>query len=211
VAQKKTKTKRKGKAKGPHKEILEGNLVKALSHPLRARALAIFNERVTSPAELARQFDKPIGNVSYHVNKLKDFGCIELVNERQVRGATEHFYRGVTRSFLSAENWAKLTPDAKSGISIAGLQMQNDASMTALNAGTFDARADRHLSCTPITIDEEGWKRIVQLLADTLESVIEIQADAATRLAGNSAPGLRATISILGFESPEVELETTPR
>ncbi len=207
MAQRKTtKTKKKH-----DQEVMEGNLVKALSHPLRARALAIFNERVTSPAELARQFDKPIGNVSYHVNKLKAFGCIEPVRERQVRGATEHFYRGVTRSFLSAENWAKLTPDAKSGISIAGLKMQNDASMGALEAGTFDSRADRHLSCTPITIDEEGWQKIVRLLADTLESVIEIQAESATRLAESSAPGLRATVSILGFESPEVEVETTPR
>lgn len=51
----------------------------------------------------------------------------------------------------------------------------------------------------------------MELLAGTLESVIEIQAGAATRLAESGAPGLRATVSILGFESPEVEVETTPR
>lgn len=200
---------RKPKETRPKKhdqEVMEGNLVKALSHPLRARALAIFNERVTSPAELARKFNKPVGNVSYHVNKLKEFGCIEPVSERPVRGATEHFYRGVTRSFLSAENWAKLSPEAKSGVSIAGLKMQNDASMVALEASTFDSRDDRHLSCTPVTIDEEAWGQIVQLLADTLESVIEIQAGAATRLAETDAPGFRATISIQSFESPETML-----
>ncbi len=204
MAQRK-QTKTKSKRKGPHKEILEGTLVKALSHPLRARALAIFNERVTSPVELSRQFGKPVGNVSYHVKKLEEFGCVELVKEVQRRGATEHFYRGVTRSFLSAENWAKLTPEAKSGVSIAGLKMQNDASLAALEAGTFDARADRHLSCTPITIDEEAWPQIVELLANTLEEVIEIQAQSATRLAGDDDPGFRATVSILGFESPETE------
>jgi DNA-binding transcriptional ArsR family regulator len=208
VAQRKIK-----KAKKKHdQEVMEGNLVKALSHPLRARALAIFNERVTSPAELARKFDKPVGNVSYHVKKLRDFGCIELVEEVPRRGATEHFYRGVTRSFLSAENWAKLSPDAKNGISIAGLRMQNDASMAALEAGTFDSRDDRHLSCTPITIDEEAWGQVVELLASTLESVIEIQAKAATRLAEKEDhPGFRATISILGFESPEIQAAATPR
>ncbi len=206
MAQKQAK--RGTKPKGPHKEILEGNLVKALSHPLRARALAIFNERVTSPMELARQFDKPVGNVSYHVNKLQEFGCIELVKEVKRRGATEHFYRGVTRSFLSAENWARLTADAKSGVSIAGLKMQNDASLTALEAGTFDAREDRHLSCTPVTVDEQGWQEIASLLADTLEEVIEIQARSAGRQAEQDVLTLRATVSILSFESPASDAES---
>lgn len=197
------KRKYKVRPQGPQVEILESNLVKALAHPLRARALAIFNERVTSPAELSRQFGKPLGNVSYHVNKLEQFGCIELVKEVPRRGATEHFYRGVTRSFLSAENWAKLTPEAKNGVSIAGLRMQNDASMAALEAGTFDSRDDRHLSCTPVDVDEEGWQEIVKLLAGTLEEVIEIQARSANRSSGNKGQDmLRATISILGFESP---------
>jgi len=196
---------KKRKPKGPHKEIVEGNLVKALAHPLRAHALAILNERVASPKEIAALFGKSIGNVSYHVKKLCEFGCAELVKEVKRRGATEHYYRGVTRSFLNDENWAKLTPDSKSGISIAGLKMQNDASRAALEAGTFDAREDRHLSVTPVNVDETGWLEVITLINGTLDEVIDIQARSIARQAEDSTESFRATVSLLSFESPSPE------
>ena len=40
----------------------------------------------------------PLSNVNYHVTELLGSGLIELTGERQVRGATEHFYREATRS-----------------------------------------------------------------------------------------------------------------
>jgi DNA-binding transcriptional ArsR family regulator len=194
--------KRKGKAKGPHKEVVDGNLVKALAHPLRAQALAILNERVASPSDISKVLEKPVGNVSYHVKKLKDFGCVEMVKTAQRRGATEHYYRGVTRSFLNDENWAKLNAESKNGVSIAGLKMQNDASLAALEAGTFDARETRHLSCTPVNLDELGWGELTRLMNGTLDEVLEIQARCISRQAENDGDSLRATVSLLSFESP---------
>lgn len=196
--QRKTKT-----ASG--KEVVENHLVKALSHPVRARALAIFNDRVASPKEIADELGLEIGNVSYHVKTLKDLGCVQLVKTRQVRGATEHFYRGVTRSFLNDEGWAQLSEEARKGISVVGLKMIDASSMEALLAGTFDARPDRHLSRSPVNVDELGWDELTDLLANTLEGVFEIQARSASRLAGTQDKSIRATVSILGFESPPSE------
>ena len=195
---KKTKT-----AKG--KEVVENNLVKALGHPVRARALAILNSRVASPKEIAHELDMEVGNVGYHVKTLEELGCVELVNTAQRRGATEHFYRGITRSFLNDANWAMLTPDAKNGVSIAGLKTQNNAALKALEAGTFDARPDRHLSCSPLSVDELGWDELATLLATTLDEVWEIQDKSTTRLAEQGARRVPATVSILLFESPDGE------
>lgn len=182
---------------------LNTRLVKAVSHPLRARALAILNERVASPKEIHELLDVPLGNVSYHIRVLEDLGCIELVKTEPRRGATEHFYRGMTRSFLNDESWAALSPDAKGGVSVAGLKMINDASKAALLAETFDSRDDRHLSCTPVNLDEEGWEETMALLSETLERVITIQSESAGRQAKADEPmSIRATISLLGFESP---------
>ena len=190
----------------PQDGLVDDKLVKALSHPLRARALAILNERVASPKEIAHELRRPVGNVSYHVKTLLECGCVELVKEEPRRGATEHFYRGITRSFLNDDNWAVLSPEAKNGVSVAGLKMINDASKDALVAGTFDAREDRHLSCTPVNVDEQGWRELVDLTADTLEGVMDIQARSAARMAeGESTGSIRATISILNFESPSAE------
>src|SRR3954453_14016112 len=58
---------------------------KLLAHPLRHRLLAILNERTASPKELAQEVGMPIPNVSYHVEKLRDAGAIELVSEEPRR------------------------------------------------------------------------------------------------------------------------------
>lgn len=199
-------SKAKSSAKSPDSdEVVDTRLVKALSHPLRARVLAILNSRIASPKELADKLDARLGNVSYHVNQLYKYGCIELVSEAPRRGATEHFYRGTTRSFLNDDNWAALAPEAKSGVSVAALKTQNEASLKALEADTFDSRANRHVSCVPMNADEQGWEDLMALLADSLERVIEIQGECASRLAKSGEQSFRVTISMLGFESPASE------
>ena len=82
------------------------------------------------------------------------------------------------------------------------MKMINDKAMEALLAETFDKRQDRHLSCTPMVVDEEGWRAVAKLLAGTLEGLMEIQTESAGRLAGKKEVGISATVSILGFESP---------
>lgn len=81
-------------------------LVKVLAHPLRVRVLAVLNDRVASPVQMADQFDENLGRVSYHVKVLLKYGVIELVSTRPRRGATEHFYRGATRTYLSDPQWS---------------------------------------------------------------------------------------------------------
>ncbi len=193
--------------KTPRQEAFDTQLIKALSHPVRARALAILNERVASPKEIAAALELPLGNVSYHVKTLREFGCIELVDEVPRRGATEHYYRGITRSFLNDESWAKLDPMSKGGISIAGLKVINKHAKEAVEADTFDSRDDRHLSCTPLVLDEEGWGEMTALLAETLERLAQVNASAANRMAGRKDPEqvIRATAALLGFESPPQE------
>src|SRR5947199_7951973 len=66
--------------------------VKALSHPLRVRVLAILEERTASPVQLAELLGASLGVVSYHVRTLEKFGLIKLVRTTPVRGAVELHY-----------------------------------------------------------------------------------------------------------------------
>lgn len=75
---------------------------------MRARALVVLNERVASPSELAAEQKAPVGDVAYHVRVLREMGMIQLVSTRQVRGATQHFYRSVAQPHLDDELWGKL-------------------------------------------------------------------------------------------------------
>jgi DNA-binding transcriptional ArsR family regulator len=81
----------------PAGEIVDPQVIKALTHPVRARALAILNERTASPNEIAKELGQGVGHVSYHINVLKKCECIELVDTAPRRGAVEHYYRATSR------------------------------------------------------------------------------------------------------------------
>ncbi|HVO55738.1 MAG TPA: helix-turn-helix domain-containing protein [Solirubrobacterales bacterium] len=70
-------------------------LARATAHPLRVSILEILGidgGRTMSPSDLSRELQIPLSNTNYHVTERAKAGLIELVRERQVRGATEHFY-----------------------------------------------------------------------------------------------------------------------
>jgi predicted ArsR family transcriptional regulator len=71
-------------------------LARANTHPLRISILEILSidgGRLLSPSDLSYELRAPLSKVNYHVTELSKSGMIELVSERPVRGATEHFYR----------------------------------------------------------------------------------------------------------------------
>jgi DNA-binding transcriptional ArsR family regulator len=72
----------------------EGALLFVLQHPLRKRLLRLYveEEGMLSPKELAEFTKQHLSNVGYHVRVLAERGAVEIVAERQRRGAVEHFY-----------------------------------------------------------------------------------------------------------------------
>jgi DNA-binding transcriptional ArsR family regulator len=79
----------------PRPISIDQRLAKALSSPLRARALALIAKGVSSPKAIARELGLDVRGVAYHVRVLRKLGCIELVETQQRRGAIEHIYRVV--------------------------------------------------------------------------------------------------------------------
>ena len=124
---------------------------------MRARILGILDERVASPNEIAEMIDERLPNVSYHVRALLDLGCIELVDTAQRRGAIEHYYKAIVRPFFSDRDWKRLPRPGRQAISDVALRVIWEDVSTAMKAGTFDARADRHLSHNDVVLDEKGW------------------------------------------------------
>jgi DNA-binding transcriptional ArsR family regulator len=183
-------------------------LSKALSHPLRAECLTILNARVASPAEIARQLDEEVANVSYHIKVLLELDCIELVDTRtggSARGATEHFYRGVAQKYLDDDMWAKLSHPVRNGISLTAIRVVVGAIRDAVEAGIFDRLKDRHVSVVTYQLDGDGWDEMKALYKETLERGMAIGARAEGRIAERKHRGKvrRITCSLLAHESPE--------
>ena len=153
--------------------LVDQRVAKALSHPLRAHVLAILNERVASPNDMAEQLGEPLGNVSYHVKALLDLDCIELVSTRPRRGAVEHFYRAIARPYFSDRDWSRLPRSLRQAISDVGLQLIWDDVADSIEGGAFEARDDRILSRAPLVLDERGWEELHGMVAELLERTVQ--------------------------------------
>lgn len=176
-------------------------MIKAVGHPLRMRILALLNQKVASPNELAQELGEPLGSVAYHVRILLDLETIELVRETPRRGAIEHHYRALVRPWFRADDWGKLPVSARNAVTGGILeQIWVDVS-SSLESETFEARTDRHISRMPLVLDEQGWTETIGLLNDTLEKLVDMQAEAAERMAANgSEDSITAEAVLIGFE-----------
>src|SRR3954467_13036164 len=102
-----------GRTVKPITAIDDPRYVKAMSHPVRVRIMAMLQERKASPNELSQWLGTTLGATAYHVRTLHKLGLIELVDETRVRGAVEHHYKAKARPKASQENWSKASPVAK--------------------------------------------------------------------------------------------------
>jgi hypothetical protein len=184
------------------KDGVEQIVAKAFAHPLRVQILIILNERVASPNLLAQELDQSLNLVAYHVRVLEKYDCIELVDTKQRRGATEHFYRATRRQFLSDSEWARMPQSLRPGLSGAMLKSMFDDIEEAVKSGTFDDKEDRHLTRTPMVVDKEGWGQVNALLLETYDKLIEIQAESQARLAKSGDDGMNTKVDMLHFLSP---------
>ena len=180
---------------------VDPRLAKALSHPMRTRILAILNERVASPNEIAEMIGERLPNVSYHVRALLELGCIELVSTAQRRGAIEHYYRALVRPFFSDRDWKRLPRSGRQAVSDLTLQMVWDDASAAIKKGTFESRSDRHLSRTPLTLDEQGWDELNALLRDLHAQAESIGVKSAKRVAKSDEDGMPTMLVMMHFEA----------
>lgn len=194
----------------PVTTIDDPRYVKALSHPLRVRILAILEEGEASPVRLAELLDATLGTVAYHVRTLHGLGLLELVRETRRRGAIEHTYRARGRPTISDEAWAHAPTIAKQALIGASLQQLSEYARASAAAGGFDG-ADSHLTRTVLRLDARGWEELARACGRLLEEAEQLQAAAAERLSGESHPddaARRVALVMLLFEG--LRLNTPP-
>lgn len=166
----------------PIKNIDDPRFVKAMSHPLRVRILAMLDERKASPNQLAGWLGASLGTVAYHVRTLEQLGLIELVDETRVRGAVEHHYRARERPNVTAEGWAQAPPIAKQAAVGSSLDVIAEYARVSAAAGGFD-REDAQLRRSLLKLDARGFTQLSKAIDKLLEQAEKIEASAAERIA----------------------------
>lgn len=178
-------------------------LATAMRHPTRSYMLTILTERVASPKEIAKDLNRTIRHVTYHLGVLEELGCVELVRTEAAGGGrvVEHFYKATKRPWLDRESWLDLDDTDQQGVVATLMELISADVEGAMSGGTFIDPPDNHLSRTPMNVDPEGWKETVDLLAGTLDGLIDIQG----RVSNRVKPDTELTpikVEILQFRSP---------
>jgi DNA-binding transcriptional ArsR family regulator len=179
------------------------NRIKAMSHPVRAAILRILADRTASPAEMARELDEELSNVSYHTKQLVEFECAELVSTRPVRGALEHFYRATERHLIDTENFEELDPVMAEDILCEAQQKMLDDFVGSMRASMIGADKHFHLTRTPLVLDQEGLQEALEAHERTRLELMEIESRSASRLMESGEPGISVSSSQACFKMPD--------
>jgi DNA-binding transcriptional ArsR family regulator len=179
------------------------NRIKAIGHPLRAEVLRILTERTASPAEMARELDEELSNVSYHTKQLVEFECAELVSTRPVRGALEHFYRATERPLIDIEEWEELDPVMAENMICESVQKTLDDFVAAARAQTIGSDENFHLTRTPLLLYEEGLQEALEAHERARVEILEIQSRSAQRMVESGEKGIHISTSQGCFRMPE--------
>lgn len=190
-------------------EYVDGDMAKAMAHPLRVQIIAALNKRIMSPSGFSRTYGEKLQNVSYHFRVLRDYNMIEEVETRPVRGSTEHFYRAVKRVLFDGKAWNDLPPSLKKGVSGGILSDFLEAVAIAMASETFDSFDERMAVWLQRRLDEQGWEEAVAAERALVHQMEDIYKGSRVRLAESGEPegGLLGTFGVFLFESPPPESE----
>jgi DNA-binding transcriptional ArsR family regulator len=181
---------------------METTLAAIVAHPTRARAFSILAERTASPVEIAQEIGKDVGHVGYHVRKLQELNLIELVDEKPVRGAVEHFYRAIARPIVHQKEVAAQSIEEREVFTRHILQLHIADVARSMDEHVFDARTNHWIVRMPMVVDEEGFEELSALHAEMYERTLDIQARSDERRSNTGEEGIPTMSNNMFFEMP---------
>jgi DNA-binding transcriptional ArsR family regulator len=184
----------------------EVDMATAIGNPWRSRILGAAAQKDLSPSAFIREYGGEISNISRHFRQLAKWGYLEEVERKSGgtrRGGVEHVYRTARRSHLDTPSSEGLSGLLRESISETILTDYLKQVREAIEAGTFDADVERHLSWMALDLDDQAFTELAQRLDEVLEWLPELQAQAAERLTASGGKPIRTTAGLASFRSPD--------
>jgi hypothetical protein len=182
-------------------------LSKVFADPLRMKILAECNMREMSPKLFHKEFGGgSLSRVSRAFEVLAEYDWLyptrtETGGKR--RGAVEHFYRATASAVFDQTIWPDVPDSMKALVSWRILETFTEQVREAMEAGTIDAREDRHLTWTPLRLDQKGWENVIARVDSIFHWLFEEQEEANLRMAETGEKAIPMTVALAAFESPK--------
>lgn len=187
-------------AKQARPNLIDPQVLKAQSHPVRAAILNILSEGPNNPARMQKRMEGVSLNLlCHHVNVLRRAGLIELADVRMHGGRKEHIYRATKRQLFDLEEWLTIDPKYRQPIISGILKQISEDTGRAVAEGKFNLLPDSHLSRSPVELDRRGWQETVEALETALEDILEAHARSAERARESGEEKMAARVVIMQF------------
>lgn len=190
----------------PHQFGIPPKMAKALSNGWRCRILMELTARPMSPSLFVEEIGGSLSHISRCFRELAGWGYVEVVEEKKGGrngGGIERIYRNTKRAFFDADSWLALPQLVRTDVSWSFLSSFRDRVVEAIEAGTFDAETDRHLSWTGLWVERSDWDQICTELDEILAWLPELESESLERTAENIDRLIPTVVGLTAFRSPD--------
>ncbi len=182
-------------------------VISSVTNPLRFDILESLGASGTATVrELSERIGRPRSTVRDHLAELNEFGLVEVVEEREQRGARERVYRiNRARAVIGEEQMAAVSQQEVRRVHLAIVRRMFDSITRAVRHATSTARPD-HVFCWSVgRVDEEGWKQLAALHDRTSEVVQRVLDESETRLAASGEDAIPVATGEICLEMPPAD------
>jgi hypothetical protein len=156
------------------------------------------------------QFHRELGGASpsgirSRFERLERVGWLQKIDEKtggRRRGTSEHFYRATTPAMRGDGVWQDPPDSLRATPSWTTFERFCEKALAAMRAGSFDARLDRYVALSFLSLDRQGWANVVAGIESLAAFFPEEQERAKARMKKSGEKPLVATVALAAFETP---------
>lgn len=182
-------------------------LSKVFADELCLKIVAELNLREMSAPQFHEEFGgAPVSGIRRRFKMLAEIGWLKKVGDKtggRRRGATEHFYRATGPAIFDNCTWFDVPDSIKATYRWRTFEGLAEQVKEAIEAGTFEARTDNHLSWSLLLLDQLGWERVTAAVDALLAFFLEERDRAEDRIADSGESPVTMTVALAAFESPK--------
>lgn len=168
---------------GDAEALIDDVLVVAIRHPIRVKALEVLSKNEASPKEVAEMIGVRLPSVSYHVSTLHKVGLLDLVRTQKRRGATEHFYRAIPRSFVGHWDWRRVPGAVRGAFDAISLSTFVNHASFALGQKEIANAPETRAGWMTVAADDVGRERLDAIARQAVAAAERVQDESLERSA----------------------------
>lgn len=123
-----------------------------------------------------------------------------------LHGANVYQFRAAAPNVTEQDLVEQIPATARHGQSWDVFRRFIATSIAAVDTGTFNRRFDRHLTMSPLLVDDIGWAQVTKALREFEGTLLRLKADVVHRRRGKGSEGFPVAFLISSFEAPAHQL-----